>query len=122
MYSDHNEIKSINTYKYNVQIEALYSFSGKTSWHDCLVFDLNEWGATLKIKQSLVKGDRVYIKLVCDNKEIVLTGEIQEASEPKYSVHFQKTTSQVRSIITRLITQVYNDKKNEIYKYSVRYN
>ena len=106
------------TSRFQVQIEASYSYNN--NWNKCLLLDLNNTGAAIKIPQYLIPDDMIILKITVENESILVKARVCHNTGQKIGVEFIEISDQAKSLIEKITSNSFNDRRKNFNKYFFR--
>lgn len=88
-----NEDKRRET-RFIARIDGYYRLKNTTEWLDCYIYDISESGASLSVKQILLRSDQMEICLDKDDKTNIIIAIVANVSNHVVGVKFVSHNAQ----------------------------
>ena len=103
--------------RFVANFDGYYRLANDPVWEDCYIYDISETGALLRIKQSLIIGDKLEICLDIDNKKDAIHGVVANVQGQVAGVKFE--TTGVDEIVDRALDRAFSKSRTEKKRYGI---
>ncbi len=83
--------------RFIAQFDGYYRLGQDFDWYPCFIFDISDSGASLRLNQTMIKGDEIEICLNPNNENDAIPAKVANVSGKAVGIQF--TASNGRKII-----------------------